>query len=344
MEIYTREQLIKISGKLKVKSKTVGYTSGTFDILHPGHIDYLEKAKAKCDVLIVGVNSDSSVKSYKNKDRPVNPELVRAKIVSSLRFVDYTFIFSEKNNQENIKLLKPNFYFKGGDYKPANLTSAEILKSNGGQVVIIPFLEGYSTTSLIDQIQSSFINTKVAEEVDRITYNPAPALFLDRDGTIIEEIPYLHKPDQLKFVDGALDIMKKAMELGYRLIVVTNQPGIGIGYYTKEDFFAVNAKMLQIASNHGVLLDKIYFCGHSKADQCSCRKPNIGMLEKGLTQMNIIRDKSIMVGDMTSDILAGKRFGCKTVLVRTGKGGSDRQFDVKADYELEGIGDLSEYL
>jgi len=104
------------------------------------------------------------------------------------------------------------------------------------------------------------------------------------------------------------------------LVVITNQPGIGLGYYTKEDFFKVNKEMLKQLSSHNILIDKIYFCPHSKSEKCSCRKPSIGLIERSREELNLDLKKSFVIGDKSSDILAGKKAGMKTILI-----GDDRE-------------------
>jgi len=116
----------------------IGFTSGSFDILHAGHVDYLEKAKQECNWLVVGVNSDSSIKKYKGDYRPIISEDHRIKLVAALGCVDYVFIFNERRNAVNIQAIKPDYYIKAGDYKESELTSAKYLKPWKGQVMILP--------------------------------------------------------------------------------------------------------------------------------------------------------------------------------------------------------------
>ena len=335
-----RKDILEQITKARKRKVKIGFTSGTFDILHTGHIDYLEKAKSQCDLLIVGVNTDRSVKQYKDPLRPINQENDRLRLVKALSPVDYAYLFEEENNAENINILKPDIYFKGGDYKEDNLTSAKIVQRYGGGVKIIPFLEGYSTSTIIKRIERQAYCVPPEE----IIYQPAPALFLDRDGTIVEEVFYLHEPQKIKFIPGVFEVLKLYKQKGYRLVIVTNQPGIGMGYFTREDFFAVNAEILKEAAKHGALFDKIYYCGHSKSDRCNCRKPNTGMLERAVKELNIIPKKSYLIGDMTSDILTGKNFGCKTVLVGSGKGGKDGLYEVEPDFRVGSLGEFKEGL
>lgn len=154
MGIKTREELKKICENLRKKRKKIGFTSGAFDLIHVGHIEYLKKAKELCDVLIVGVNSDRSVKLYKDPIRPIVPEGQRAKIVSELKPVDYVFIFNERRNKKNIEILKPDYYIKAGDYSTEQLTSKKIAEKFGGKAKLIPLKTKTSTTDIIKKIRS----------------------------------------------------------------------------------------------------------------------------------------------------------------------------------------------
>jgi len=115
-KISTRENLSKLIPRLQSEGKRIGFTSGVFDLIHPGHVDYLEQASSLCDILVVAVNSDSSVRTNKGDSRPICSEEARIKVVASFESVDFVFLFDEKNNNTNIEVLKPQFYIKAGDY------------------------------------------------------------------------------------------------------------------------------------------------------------------------------------------------------------------------------------
>ena len=151
-KIVTLAQLRDKVGSLKRSDKKIGFTNGCFDILHPGHIIYLEKAKDICDILIVGINSDSSIKKIKGKNRPIMKEGARLLIVAALESVDYVIKFSQKTPLNLIKSIKPDFLIKGGDWKEEDIVGSDYIKSIGGKVKIIPYVKGYSTTSLIKSI------------------------------------------------------------------------------------------------------------------------------------------------------------------------------------------------
>jgi D-beta-D-heptose 7-phosphate kinase/D-beta-D-heptose 1-phosphate adenosyltransferase len=152
--IYGREELNQEVIRLRLKSKTIAFTNGVFDILHEGHIAVLSEAASFADVLIVGVNSDSSVKKLKGESRPVNQEDSRALIIASLIMVDAVTIFNEETPLEIIRLIQPDVLIKGGDYTLETIVGAKEVLDNGGRVQIIPVREGFSTTNIINKISS----------------------------------------------------------------------------------------------------------------------------------------------------------------------------------------------
>jgi rfaE bifunctional protein nucleotidyltransferase chain/domain len=327
--VLSREQVKNRIDQLRAQGKKIGFTSGTFDLLHIGHVCYLEGARQLCDTLVVGVNSDRSVKSYKDPGRPFVPQTERAALVAALYMVDFVFVFDETNNHENIAQLKPDLYLKAGDYSKDQLTSRPLVEAYGGKVELIPFVQGRSTTELVTAIARSQGPIPLAVETRAL--NPRPTVFLDRDGTLIKHIEYLSEPSRVELLDGVGEGLRILQSKGFALVVVTNQPGIGLGYFSKEDFFAVNREFLRQVSQHGVGIDKIYFCPHSKSEQCSCRKPSTGLIERARAEVPVLPSASFMVGDMSSDIECGKRAGLRTVLVGTGRAGSDGLFDTLSD-------------
>jgi D-glycero-beta-D-manno-heptose 1-phosphate adenylyltransferase len=134
-----------------VNSKIV-FTNGCFDILHRGHVEYLAQAASLGDVLLVGLNADVSVKLLKGPSRPIQDEQSRALILASLQFVTYIVLFSEETPYSLIKLVQPDILVKGGDYKPEDIVGYDIVKATHGEVLTIPFVDGYSTTSIINKM------------------------------------------------------------------------------------------------------------------------------------------------------------------------------------------------
>ncbi|MBI3500894.1 MAG: D-glycero-beta-D-manno-heptose 1-phosphate adenylyltransferase [Bacteroidetes bacterium] len=155
-KIVPLEQLQRNLHVWRMKDYKTVFTNGCFDLLHHGHIDYLSKASDLGDILIIGLNSDFSVKKLgKGKNRPIQNENDRALILSALQFVEAITIFHEDTPLELIKIVQPNVLVKGGDWKENEIIGADIVKAKGGEVVIIPFVEGYSTTAIEKRIKSS---------------------------------------------------------------------------------------------------------------------------------------------------------------------------------------------
>jgi rfaE bifunctional protein nucleotidyltransferase chain/domain len=140
---------------LKAGGGKIVFTNGVFDIIHRGHVEYLIDAKSHGDVLIVGVNSDSSVKSIKGDSRPVNNENDRAFVLLNLKPVDYVVIFEEDTPINLIKSIRPNVLVKGGDWKVKDIAGSDIVLSDGGQVFSLKFINNYSTTAIIKKINET---------------------------------------------------------------------------------------------------------------------------------------------------------------------------------------------
>jgi rfaE bifunctional protein nucleotidyltransferase chain/domain len=138
----------------RLEGKVV-FTNGVFDLLHRGHLDLLTAARARGDALIVGINTDASVKRLKGPSRPVRSESDRAYLVAGLECVDLVVLFDEDTPLDLVNALRPNVIVKGGDYKPESIVGAREVKSWGGEVVVVPITEGHSTTSIIERLGGS---------------------------------------------------------------------------------------------------------------------------------------------------------------------------------------------
>lgn len=150
-EIVDLDRLLR-SLETRRQEKKVVFTNGCFDLLHAGHVDYLQKAKDLGDILVVGINDDASVAGLKGPGRPIIPHDQRLKVVAALASVDYVVGFSEATPIELISQLKPDIHVKGGDYRESDLPESKVVKAYGGRVVIMPFLDNISTTAIISKI------------------------------------------------------------------------------------------------------------------------------------------------------------------------------------------------
>jgi D-beta-D-heptose 7-phosphate kinase/D-beta-D-heptose 1-phosphate adenosyltransferase len=153
-KIFDLHQLRQRVAQWRVTGKTISFTNGVFDILHEGHIASLSQAAGEADYLIVGLNSDASVKRLKGESRPLNKQSSRALLLASLLIVDAIIVFEEDTPLELITAIMPDVMVKGGDYTIDQIVGAKEVIANGGRVVINPILEGFSTTGMIDRIKS----------------------------------------------------------------------------------------------------------------------------------------------------------------------------------------------
>ncbi|MBS4029276.1 MAG: D-glycero-beta-D-manno-heptose 1,7-bisphosphate 7-phosphatase [Ignavibacteriales bacterium] len=171
------------------------------------------------------------------------------------------------------------------------------------------------------------------------------AVFLDRDGTINEEINFISNPDELVLIPDSAKAIREMNELGLKVFIISNQSGIARGYFSENDLQKVNERLLQLLKNENAFIDKIYYCPHIDEDNCDCRKPKPGMLKQAEQEFGIDLKKSFVVGDRFVDVDAGKNVGAKTILVKTGYGeeslkwGNDnnQHADVTAQNLYEGI-------
>ena len=151
--IIAKDDISTLAAVLKRAGERLVLTNGCFDILHRGHVEYLKKARSLGDVLIVGVNTDQSVRSYKGEGRPINTEDDRATVVAALAAVDYVVLFEERTAENLVRLVRPDIYVKGADYKVKDIPEAQIVLGYGGRVELIDFVQGRSTTNIISKIK-----------------------------------------------------------------------------------------------------------------------------------------------------------------------------------------------
>lgn len=167
------------------------------------------------------------------------------------------------------------------------------------------------------------------------------AIFLDRDGTINVDKGYTHKIEDLKFIPSFIEGLRKLAKSGYKFIILTNQSGIGRGYYKEEDYFAFRDEMHKRLKEQGILITAEYFCPHLSENNCNCRKPKSGMLEQAAKDFNLDLKQCWAIGDSSRDIQAGKNVGCKTVQVMTGE---EKTPTLSADFVARNMIEAADYI
>ena len=167
---------------------------------------------------------------------------------------------------------------------------------------------------------------------------PDGGALLDRDGVISEQTAFVNRPEDFVLVEGAAEAIARLNRAGIPVAVITNQGGIAMGYLTEDDLGAIHERMRQLLAEGGAHVDGIYYCPHhtqatvpAYSGDCTCRKPGIGMLEQARDELGIDLRKSVLVGDATTDVLAGIRAGCSTILVKTGFGGKNGKAEATPD-------------
>ena len=152
-KLIEQSKIEELTNQIKKQGKTIVATNGCFDILHVGHVRYLKKSEEFGGVRILGMNSDASVRSIKGPNRPINNEFDRAEVLCALNSVDYVVLFDEDSPRDLLELIKPNVYTKGADYTLKTLPEADVILKNNGWVEFIDFVEGKSTTKIIDKMK-----------------------------------------------------------------------------------------------------------------------------------------------------------------------------------------------
>lgn len=243
-KVLNRKELKEHLKKLKKDGKKIVFTNGCFDIIHAGHVKYLREAKSLGDILVVGLNSDSSVKKLKPQ-RPINSEKERAEVLASLEMVDFVTLFKEETPYSLIKLLKPDVLVKGGDWKVEDIVGADIVK----EVYSLPYVEGFSTTGIIEKILEKYSvkksNIEVIDKAKKIKF-----LILDVDGVLTSGGIILdNESNELKIFD---------VRDGHGLVML-HKSGINIAVITGRHSKALERRMkeLGIAEVHQGTREKL---------------------------------------------------------------------------------------
>lgn len=324
-KILSNQQVDDWIARERAASRRLGYTCGSFDILHAGHCQYLARARDACDRLLVAVNSDASVRRYKSPLRPVNGEELRMYVIAGLGSVDAVTILEDDRPLQQLLRWKPDFYIKGGTYESSSLRSAPAVEAYGGRVLVIASDFETSTTGMMERIGAILAHDLPAKPTGGA---PRGLVLLDRDGTLIRDIPFLHDPAQLELMPGAGEALAALQAAGFALAVATNQQGVGLGYFTTQQMIAVNQQLFRALRPFGVKIAKIYYCPHSAAENCVCRKPQSGLIRKAMQDFSAGGGRTFMVGDASTDAEAGRAAGCRTILVNCDSGCDYRAVDL----------------
>jgi rfaE bifunctional protein nucleotidyltransferase chain/domain len=153
--VLTQADTRALVARLRAAGQRIVFTNGVYDVLHPGHVRYLQQARALGDALIVGVNADASVRRNKGPQRPINPEAERAEVIAALDCVDAAVLFDEDTPADIIRLVQPDILVKGADWPADQIVGRDTVEARGGRVVLMPVEQGYSTTSIIDKVKSA---------------------------------------------------------------------------------------------------------------------------------------------------------------------------------------------
>lgn len=179
----------------------------------------------------------------------------------------------------------------------------------------------------------------------RFFFKKEPAVFIDRDGTINDKIEEVKYSKDFKLLPNTIKALKLLQQkTNYKLIIITNQIGIGRGNISIEDYNKVNAKMMKLFSKNNIKIDAVYFCPHKIHENCNCRKPKTGLFKQAKKDFNLNFKKSWMIGDKTSDIKVGKNIKCKTILVKTGAAGKDNKYNVKPIHIVNDLYDAAKLI
>lgn len=327
--IMSLSEACALRDELHTQGKRIVALSGSFDILHAGHIAYIEDARAQGDALIVLLNSDASVKLYKGAGRPIVGEYDRARVLAALAAVDAVVLFDDVTPVNVLSVLQPDVYANGPDWG-SDCIERTIVESYGGTLHIFSMEEGKRSS------------TEIIERAVRSAELPARrAVFLDRDGTLIENKEgYLYKPEEVTFVPQAIESLRMLEKAGYLLIIVTNQSGVGRGYFTAQDMEAMHAFITAELVCEGITISAFYACTHHPDDGCICRKPSPSMLITAAQEHGLVLSKSWLVGDSCKDVEAGRYANVQTIYI----GERDQQCPIGAQYVVSTLSEAAEII
>jgi|GEM_PF-496295 len=349
-KIKSREEIIEIADRLRAAGYSIVTTNGAFDLLHIGHLKMLQEAKSLGDVLIVGVNSDRSIRRFKGPNRPINSERDRAEMLAALACTDYVTIFDELTPVPLLDAIKPRYHVNSPEHGYACIEKEVVLR-HGGEIYISRLVEGLSTTTLIEKILQAYAR-------------PAPrAIFLDTGDLLKPECREAEERSRRAVENGetaypsplsrfsapwssvldekVLQVLSQFRQAGYRLILLANHPEVAMGLRTEEELEERYGEVRRFLKALGIELDGIYWCPHHPRGkigayrrECACRKPLPGLLEQAVSDLNINLARSFVVGRKQEDILMGREINCKTILVEDASFQADPNFPVGPNFRV----------
>ncbi len=248
-------------------------------------------------------------------------------MIAALEAVHAVTLMHEVRPAALIELLKPDVYVKGGDYSEAQLRSKDLIESYGGRVICIPITFPTSTSEILERAAALSLH----EQAPRLARSVEHRLvFLDRDGTLIRDVPFLHDPSLVELMPGVLEGLRALEDAGFTLVLITNQQGIGLGYYTESEFIEVNRALLRLLAPAGINISRIYYCPHSQADLCPCRKPGSLLVENALQYFGAKPERCYLIGDSPADCVAGQRAGVRSILVSAAHAGEECSYSARS--------------
>jgi glycerol-3-phosphate cytidylyltransferase len=303
-KIKSRAEIVEIATRLRKTGFRIVTTNGAFDLLHVGHVKMLQEAKNLGDILIVGVNSDSSVRRFKGPHRPVNSEKDRVAMLSALTYTDYITLFDELTPVALLDQIKPHIHVNSPEHG-YDCIEKEVVLRHGGEIYLSKLIEGFSTSALIERVTQVYA---------RPMYK---AIFLN-PVDVFEFGSLESGPQTLDF----WLLASRFLQAGYQLVILANHPEIAMGFLTEEDIINQYEAVKSSVRLQGVELAGIYFCPHhpdGKLDayrlECTCRKPLPGLIEQAVANLDINLSRSFVVSTQPEDILMGRRINCKTILI-----------------------------
>lgn len=327
--LWARDELAAEIAARQAAGETGVLTNGVFDLLHVGHLRGLRAARAEGDFLVVGLNSDASVRRLsKGPGRPLLPAAERAELLAALDCVDYVTLFDEDTATELAAALCPRVYVKSADYADRPLPERAVVEAAGGQVRLVPMVPGRSTSDLLARIQA--------------LPSPFRLVIVDRDGTLNREREgWLTHPEQFELLPGAAPAIARLNAAGLQVAVATNQSAVGRGHLSVEGLGHIHQRLDELlAAERGEVIG-VWSCVHAPDEACDCRKPLPGLLLAAIAAAGCRPHEAVMVGDADRDLQAGRAAGCgATILVRSGKN-SPEQLAAAAAYADVVVDDLA---